>query len=318
MTLHLFVIRGRPTLKDAEWFRTGSIIHESKNTFGYVKTCINNCQKYTKSCQKYYTKSEQKCNKNATEMTNNTQIYNVNSQSSCCTVNEHMDMVNMASSRKDTKSKSVDNVISSEQTPIKIFTTILSNDDMENKNVSTYQCMSGINISNCISKLNNQNIEITGLSKLNPVRIKKLPVRSRYTLFYNVCTQEHVTDVTTTGCHLRHRDREPSRIQVKWLTRKFGKSRLLTKRLRHKIKRSVPKSSHLHYIVENIIHCQDIRMKCIPDVYCPKKVDKKCRTNRSAKDLKFYICEGILADIFYLSGSTHDLYAQQVYKNVNH
>jgi hypothetical protein len=59
-------------------------------------------------------------------------------------------------------------------------------------------------------------------------------------------------------------------------------------------------------------------MKCIPDVYCPKKFDKKCRTNRSAKDLKFYTCEGILADIFYLSGSTHDLYAQQVYKNVNH
>ena len=153
-------ILGRPTLKDAERFRTGSIIHESKNT------------------------------------------------------------KNMASSRKDTKSKNVDNVISSEQTPIKIFTTILSNDDMENKNVSTYQCMSGINISinNCISKLNNQNIEITGLSKLNPVRIKKLPVRSRYALFYNVFTQQHVTDVTTTACHLRHRDREPSRIQVKWLT----------------------------------------------------------------------------------------------------
>jgi hypothetical protein len=129
-------------------------------------------------------------------MTNYTQTNlkkaNENSLSSCCTVNEHMymDMVNMASSRKDSKSKNVDNVISSEQTPIKIFTTVLSNDDMENKNVSTCQCMSGINISinNCISKLNNQNIEITGLSKLNPVRIKKLPVRSRYALFYNVCT----------------------------------------------------------------------------------------------------------------------------------
>jgi hypothetical protein len=86
--------------------------------------------------------------------------------------------------------------------------------------------MSGISISNnCISKLNNQNIEITCLSKLNHMRIKKLPVRSRYALFYNVCTQKHVTDVTTTGCHLRHRHCEPSRIQVKWLTTKFGKSR---------------------------------------------------------------------------------------------
>jgi hypothetical protein len=51
-------------------------------------------------------------------------------------------------------------------------------------------------------------------------------------------------------------------------------------------------------------------MKCIPDVYCPKKVEKRHHTKHSAKDLKFYICEGILADIFYSSGSTHDLYAQ--------
>jgi hypothetical protein len=146
----------------------------------------------------------------------------------------------MAASRKTTKN--IDNAISSEQIPTKNFSTLLSKDDMENKNVSTDQCMSGINMSinNCISKLNNQNIEIKGLSKLNPMRIKKLPVRSRHALFYNVCTQKHVTDITTTGCHLRHRDREPSRIQVKWLTRKFGKSRLLRKRLRHNIKRSVP------------------------------------------------------------------------------
>ena len=112
-------------------------------------------------------------------MTNNTQTNlqktNVNSQSSCCFVNEHM--VNMAASRKATKN--MDNAISSEQTTIKNFSTLLSKDDMENKNVSTDQCMSGINVSNnCISNLNNQNIEITGLpkAKLNLMRIKKLPV----------------------------------------------------------------------------------------------------------------------------------------------
>ena len=218
-------IRGRPTLKDAERFRTGSIIHESKNTFGYVKTCINNCQKYTKSCQKYYTKSEQKCNKSTTEMTNNTQTNlqktNVNSQSSCCTVNEHM--VNMATSRKATKN--IDNAISSEQIPTKNLSIISSKDDMENKNMSTDQHMSSIRISNnCISKLNNQNKITTGPSKLKAICTKKLPVRSRHALFYNICTQKHITDITTTGCHLRHRDREPSRIQVKWLSRKFGKS----------------------------------------------------------------------------------------------
>ncbi len=288
-------IRGRPTLKDAERFRTGSIIHESKNTFGYIKTCINNCQKcYTKSCQKYNTKSEQKCDKSTTEMTNiNTQINlqqtNVNLKPSCCTVNEHM---------------------------VTNLSIMLNKDDVGNKNVSIDQCVSGINISNCISEFD-QN-KIISPSKSKARRIRKLPVRSRHALFYNVCTQKLITDFTATGCHLRHRDREPSRIQVKWLTRKFGKSRLLRKHLRHKIKRSVPKSSHLHYILDNIKHCQNTVLKCIPDVYCPKKVEKRCRTKLSAKDVKFYVCEGILADIFYLSGPTCDLYAQQVYKNVNH
>ncbi|CAB4001283.1 Hypothetical predicted protein [Paramuricea clavata] len=97
----------------------------------------------------------------------------------------------MAASRKATKN--MHNAISSEQLPTKNLSIILSKDDRENKNVSTGtdQCMPGINISNnCISKLNNQNIEVTGLSKdskLNPMRIKKLrlPVRSRYALFYN-------------------------------------------------------------------------------------------------------------------------------------
>ena len=288
-------IRGRPTLKDAERFRTGSIIHESKNTFGYIKTCINNCQKcYTKSCQKYNTKSEQKCDKSTTEMTNiNTQINlqqtNVNLKPSCCTVNEHM---------------------------VTNLSIMLNKDDVGNKNVSIDQCVSGINISNCISEFDQT--KIISPSKSKARRIRKLPVRSRHALFYNVCTQKLITDFTATGCHLRHRDREPSRIQVKWLTRKFGKSRLLRKHLRHKIKRSVPKSSHLHYILDNIKHCQNTVLKCIPDVYCPKKVEKRCRTKLSAKDVKFYVCEGILADIFYLSGPTCDLYAQQVYKNVNH
>ncbi len=37
MTLHLFVV-GLSTLKDAEQFRTGSIIHESaKNTYLWVR-----------------------------------------------------------------------------------------------------------------------------------------------------------------------------------------------------------------------------------------------------------------------------------------
>ena len=50
----------------------------------------------------------------------------------------------------------------------------------------------------------------------------------------------------------------------------------------------------------------------------PKEVWKEILAKLSAKDAKCYICEGILADIFYLSGSTSYLYTQKVYKNINH
>ena len=125
-------IRGRPTLKNVERFRTGSIIHKYTINSGDSQKC------YTKSCQK--------CDKNITEiksttaiksiteMTNNTQTNiqktNLNSQSSCCTVNEHK--VNMAASRKATKY--MDNAISFEQTTIKNFSTILSKEHGWSKN----------------------------------------------------------------------------------------------------------------------------------------------------------------------------------------
>ena len=158
----------------------------------------------------------------------NLQQTNVNSKPNCCAANEHM---------------------------VNNLSIMLNKDDLENKNVSIDQCMSGMNISNCISEFDQNKIISPSKSKARCIR--KLPVRSRHALFYNVCTQKRITDSTATGCHLRHRDREPSRIQVKWLTREFGKSRLLRKYLRHKIKRSVPRSSHLHYILDNIKHCQD-------------------------------------------------------------
>ena len=101
-------------------------------------------------------------------------------------------MVNMAASRKATKN--IDNATSSEQIPTKNLSIMLSKVDMENKNMSTDQHMSGISISNnCIPKLNNQNKITTGPSKLKAMCTKKLPVRSQHALFYNVCTQKHVT-----------------------------------------------------------------------------------------------------------------------------
>ena len=111
-------IRGRPTLKDSERFRTGSIIHESaKNTFGYVKTCLKNCQKI----KKCYTKNAKKCHKINTKAKNTTQtnlqklkVYsnqsNVHTNTSC-TVDEHV--VSIAANRRN-----VDNVIWNDQIKI--------------------------------------------------------------------------------------------------------------------------------------------------------------------------------------------------------
>ncbi|CAB4034213.1 Hypothetical predicted protein, partial [Paramuricea clavata] len=97
-------IRDRPTLKDAERFRTGSMIHEYKHTFGYKKckyTFGYLPKSYQKSYQKPYqkpyqkscTKRDQKCDINTITMTNKTQTNsqtNVNSGQSCLAVNKHV------------------------------------------------------------------------------------------------------------------------------------------------------------------------------------------------------------------------------------
>ena len=61
-------------------------------------------------------------------------------------------------------------------------------------------------------------------------------------------------------------------------------------------------------------------MKRVPeDIYCPtKKVGKRNRTKLATRCLRLYVNQGILADIFYLSGFTRDIHAKQEYKNSNH
>ena len=102
----------------------------------------------------------------------------------------------------------------------------MSENDLKNRSVSSDQCMSGTSVfNNCIreySKFNRNKIK--GLSK-------KFVQRSRHALFY-ASIQGHAVDCIANSCHLRHRDRQPSRIQVKWLTRKFRKSRAFRKYLR--------------------------------------------------------------------------------------
>jgi hypothetical protein len=61
-------------------------------------------------------------------------------------------------------------------------------------------------------------------------------------------------------------------------------------------------------------------MKRVPDdIYCPtKKVGKRNGTKLATRCLGLYVNQGILADIFYLSGFTRYIHAKQEYNNSNH
>ena len=181
-------------------------------------------------------------------MTNKTQTNsqtNVNSGQSCLAVNKHV-VINMAAR------------ITFEEKPTDNLPVCVNKDHLGGKAHSTEQCISGINIfNNCISEIINQNImnDVAGQkeiydSKFKTIDINELPIRSQHALFSRACPHNrHDPDLTkNTECQIRHRDREPSRIPAKRLTRKFRKSRLLRKQLKHNIKRSVPRSSQLHYI----------------------------------------------------------------------
>ncbi len=258
-------IRDRPTLKSSEQFRTGSVIHESKNTFGYfnyaIKPCLKTCNK---SCLK--------TSKKSCLYSSKTMKYDVNKQ------------------------------------------TGLNDINVSHKNVLT-ECMSG-NVLGVGQKE-------THMSKLNATCIKMLPVRSRHALFYTSSCHTDVTDSheLISGCQLRHRDREPSRIPVKWLISKFRKSRKIRNQLKHTIRKSIPKFSQIHYIIQNVYNSsQNTQMKCIPDTYCPKKVENSSRTKCTQKCFKHYISEGILADVFYdyALDWSHDLKINHIYTSVNH
>ena len=167
-------------------------------------------KRYIKSCQKSHVKSDTIYN---ADNTNNTQrnLEHPEENVSSCTVNKHM--VNMPPCSRNNEG----NEMSNKQRET------MSENYLENKSLSTDQCMSGTSVfNNCIHehfKFNRNKIK--GLSK-------KLVQHSRHALFYALI-QGHAVHCIANSCHLHHRDREPSRIHVKWLTRKFRKSRALRK-----------------------------------------------------------------------------------------
>ena len=87
-----------------------------------------------------------------------------------------------------------------------------------------------------------------------------------------------------------------------------------------KLKGSVPRSSQLHNIVRNCqnIHIRQMTLRCYPDVTCTLSMFIKNRTKLSAKHIKLNIPQGILADIFYSSGTGGYLNFLHEYKNNNH
>ena len=148
--------------------------------------------------------------------------------------------------------------------------------------------------------------------------------RSRYAKF--LCLHRCVRDNARVP-----RDREPSRVPVKQLTRLLHKSRKIRKLVRKYIAKNVPKSSRIHCFVNkcNFIHEE---VKCCPEIYqskvkvrtgsgcsirmrrilwsrkLPLKTAKFHRRTLSVK----YSC----SNTFKLLLTNHNL--QTVYKNLNH
>ena len=63
------------------------------------------------------------------------------------------------------------------------------------------------------------------------------------------------------------------------------------------LKGSVPRSSELHNIVQNI-HISQMTLRCYPDVTCTMSMFFKNRTKLSAKHIKLNIPQGILQIFF--------------------
>ena len=155
-------IRGRRTLKDAEQFRTGSIIHEYNHAFWYTKSCLKSSIKFQerciKSCQKSQVKSDTIYNR---DNTNNTQTNLENREENVpsCTVNKHMVNMSPGSSNKE------GNEMSNKQRET------ISENDLKNRSVSSDQCLSGTSeFNNCIREY----------SKFN--RNKKVFLRSSFSV----------------------------------------------------------------------------------------------------------------------------------------
>ena len=76
--------------------------------------------------------------------------------------------------------------------------------------------------------------------------------RSRYAKFQY--DNSHVLNVTINRRHIGRRDRSPSRIPAKKLSRVLNKSRKLRRIVRKYIRRNIPKSSHIHRLLYAFTH----------------------------------------------------------------
>ena len=103
--------------------------------------------------------------------------------------------------------------------------------------------------------------------------------RSRYAKFY-------ILSETRDNCHVGRRDREPSRILAKKLSRLLNKNRKLRKLVRNHIKLNVPRSSRIHRLLYAFSH---ERKKLLNDQvrYLPQVTKKtKCPQESSRRRRK--------------------------------
>ena len=107
-----------------------------------------------------------------------------------------------------------------------------------------------------------------GVANIRP-HIQANFFRSRYGKFLEKQCNNCVT-------HQRHRDREPSRISAKKLSRLFTKSRTLRKMVRNAIKRNIPnKTSFSQLIKTKLNHKTHVLTKSKKDTFTSRNYNKK-------------------------------------------
>ena len=173
---------------------------------------------------------------------------------------------------------------------------------------NTYQMQNILNI----YETNELDIKVKFIADVDPEILTTKECRSRY---------DKLIEVDVNKRHVGRRDREPSRIPAKKISRFLRKNKKIRKQVRKHIKRNVPKSSRIHRLFSYGFSCKQVS-------YYPrvKKLKTKCHIASSkhptkqarASNTSEFLFENDQKTLDRNNNSGTTTYTTCTYKNLNH